>query len=123
MLLFIAIANQLSAHAVWIETAAHGKIGQAQDVKVYFGEYGQGERDKVEKWYSDLKDLTLYGQENMYLKPAISVRILAKQTEINIKPSGKVLLIVLRLKSNGGLSSKCPFFFTSFVVYSVKYKR
>jgi len=60
MLLFSAIANELSAHAVWIETAAHGKIGQSQEVKVYFGEYGQDERDKVEKWYSDLKDLTLW---------------------------------------------------------------
>lgn len=52
--------NQLFAHALWIETASTGKIGQAQTVKVFYGEYVSNERDSVAKWYSDVKEFTLW---------------------------------------------------------------
>ncbi len=60
ILLFVLSINTVFAHSLWIETAATGKIGQSQSVKLYFGEYGQGERDELGKWRSDLKDLTLW---------------------------------------------------------------
>jgi uncharacterized GH25 family protein len=60
LLLLIVSTGSVSAHSLWMETAAAGKIGQAQNVKLHFGEYAQGERDELSKWYSDLKDLTLW---------------------------------------------------------------
>lgn len=52
--------SQLFAHALWIETASSGKSGQAQEVKVYYGEYASNEREETEKWYSDVKDFSLW---------------------------------------------------------------
>lgn len=54
------ITCNLFAHALWIETNATGKTGQTQEVRLYFGEYAQNERDELSKWRSDLKDLTLW---------------------------------------------------------------
>lgn len=54
------ISNLTFAHALWIETSENGKIGTTQTVKVYYGEFVAGERDTVSKWYSDVKDFTLW---------------------------------------------------------------
>lgn len=51
---------QVQAHALWIETATYGKLGTAHDVKVFYGEFALNERDAPEKWYSDVKDFTLW---------------------------------------------------------------
>ena len=59
-LLFMAVSSQLFAHALWIETKTIGKIGSSQEVKVFYGEYVANERDSVVKWYSDVKDFTLW---------------------------------------------------------------
>ena len=53
-------ATAASAHALWIETNASGKTGQSQEVKIFYGEYAENERDSVAKWYSDIKQLTLW---------------------------------------------------------------
>ncbi|MEE1946587.1 DUF4198 domain-containing protein [Pedobacter sp. KR3-3] len=47
------------AHALWIETASTGKKGQAQEVKIFFGEYEENEPDSAAKWFSNLKDFSL----------------------------------------------------------------
>ena len=52
--------SSLFAHALWIETASTGKIGQKQTVKVFYGEYVANERDSVAKWYSDVKEFSLW---------------------------------------------------------------
>jgi len=59
-ILFCFITINLSAHALWIETANTGKIGQQQTVKVYYGEYAANERENISKWYSDVKEFTLW---------------------------------------------------------------
>ncbi|KIO77404.1 nickel transport complex protein, NikM subunit, transmembrane [Pedobacter lusitanus] len=59
-ILFCLVTKNLSAHALWIETGATGKIGQVQTVKIYYGEYAANERENVSKWYSDVKDFTLW---------------------------------------------------------------
>ncbi|TCC84490.1 DUF4198 domain-containing protein [Pedobacter hiemivivus] len=59
-LLFTLGTSQLFAHALWIETASSGKTGQAQEVKVYYGEYATNEREETAKWYSNVKDFTLW---------------------------------------------------------------
>lgn len=52
--------TSIFAHALWIETASTGKVGQKQTVKVFYGEYVANERDSVTKWYSDVKEFTLW---------------------------------------------------------------
>lgn len=47
------------AHALWIETSSTGKKGQAQEVKIFFGEYEENEPDSAAKWFSNLKDFKL----------------------------------------------------------------
>ncbi|WP_316735199.1 DUF4198 domain-containing protein [Pedobacter aquatilis] len=61
-LLFFLLAFSVSsafAHAIWIETASNGKKGQAQEVKIFFGEYEANEPDSAAKWFSNLKDFKL----------------------------------------------------------------
>lgn len=60
ILFFIATANQLFAHALWIETKTTGKIGQSHEVKIYYGEYVTNEREEVSKWYSDVSTFSLW---------------------------------------------------------------
>lgn len=57
-LLLFSISN-IFAHAVWIETASAGKKGQAQQVKVFFGEYSEKDISATKKWFSNLRDFTL----------------------------------------------------------------
>lgn len=52
--------QSLLAHALWIEAKTSGKVGQAEEVKIFYGEYASNERDEVGKWYSDVKDFTLW---------------------------------------------------------------
>ncbi|GGI22667.1 DUF4198 domain-containing protein [Pedobacter mendelii] len=61
-LLFFFLAFSITsafAHALWIETTANGKKGQAQEVKIYFGEYEANEPDSAIKWFSNLKQFKL----------------------------------------------------------------
>jgi len=58
--LFTLATGQLFAHALWIETATSGKSGKQHEVKVYYGEYATNEREEITKWYSDVKDFTLW---------------------------------------------------------------
>ena len=44
-LILMMIANVASAHYIWIETGSSGKIGQPQEVKIYYGEYNEGKRE------------------------------------------------------------------------------
>lgn len=58
--LLLLSVNAAFAHAIWIETNTSGKIGQAQEVKVFLGEYAANERDSIQNWFSNTKDFTLY---------------------------------------------------------------
>lgn len=59
ILCFVAYA-QVNAHALWIETSTYGKKGTPQEVKIFYGEFAAGERDVPEKWYSDVKEFSLW---------------------------------------------------------------
>jgi len=48
------------AHALRIETAANGKIGIAQEVKIFYGEYAEGVDEPFENWYSDVETFKLF---------------------------------------------------------------
>ncbi len=47
-------------HALWMETAINGKKGQAQEVKIFLGEYADNERDSIQHWFSNMRDFKLY---------------------------------------------------------------
>jgi uncharacterized GH25 family protein len=59
-LLMACSASIVFDHSLWIETATTGKTGQAQTVKLFYGEYAQNEKDEFNKWHSDLPQLTLW---------------------------------------------------------------
>lgn len=59
IILFALSIGSTFAHALWIETASTGKKGQAQEVKIFFGEYEGNEPDSAAKWFSNLKDFSL----------------------------------------------------------------
>ncbi|MFW0715591.1 DUF4198 domain-containing protein [Pedobacter sp. N23S346] len=61
-LLFFFLAFSITSafsHAMWIETSSTGKKGQAQEVKIFFGEYEANEPDSAAKWFSNLKSFKL----------------------------------------------------------------
>lgn len=59
--LFAILASKLvSAHALWIETAAVGTKGKQQEVTIYYGEYSHNIIEPLDKWYSDVKDFKIY---------------------------------------------------------------
>ena len=61
LLFLFFVASQSFAHYLWIETNATGKIGQTQEVKVYFGEYTYGVIEKVNgEAFPKVKDFTLW---------------------------------------------------------------
>lgn len=57
-LLVLSISNTF-AHAFWMETSPSGKKGQAQEVRIYFGEYADKDITPVADWFSDTKNFTL----------------------------------------------------------------
>lgn len=59
-LLLMFSVNQLFAHALFIKTAANGKKGTAQEVKVFYGEPGDNQPEKLGDWWSDTKEFSLW---------------------------------------------------------------
>lgn len=57
MLVMMSVAA--GAHTMWIEVKGNGKIGEAQDVRVFFGDYSWGNPTKTAKWYSDIAEYVL----------------------------------------------------------------
>lgn len=52
--------NTLFGHALWIETNTSGKSGQAQEVKIFLGEYAANERDSTQNWFSNMREFSLF---------------------------------------------------------------
>lgn len=56
--LMLTVGNAF-AHALWIQTAPVGKLGQKQTVKIIYAEPGD-KPEKVADWYSDVKTFELW---------------------------------------------------------------
>lgn len=58
------------AHALWIETAPTGRKGVAQEVRIFFGEYSEGNPTPTAKWFSDTRsfNLVLITPDNQEIK-------------------------------------------------------
>lgn len=59
-LILMFSVNQLFAHALFIKTAANGKKGTAQEVKIFYGEPGENQPEKLGDWWSDTKEFSLW---------------------------------------------------------------
>ncbi|MBX3252819.1 MAG: hypothetical protein KF862_01660 [Chitinophagaceae bacterium] len=59
-IVLMMLTFSIYAHALWIETNATGKKGQAQEVKIFYGEYAEFSPEKVKDWYSDVKEFELW---------------------------------------------------------------
>jgi len=58
--LFLLLGSHwVSAHEMWIETKPVGKIGEAQEIKVFFGEFSWNKPTSAAKWFSDIADCKL----------------------------------------------------------------
>ncbi len=78
------------AHAIWIETSATGKTGKSQNVRVYFGEYSENERDSAGHWFSDL------GQFKLWVTAPDGTK-----TELLTKPDGNAFSVNYIPKTKG----------------------
>ncbi len=56
---FVLLSLAANAHTMWIEIKGNGKIGTAQEVFVFFGDYSWGNPTKTAKWYSDISEYKL----------------------------------------------------------------
>lgn len=62
ILLTIAVLalQQANAHFLWLETGAKGTLNQSHEVRVYFGEYTLGEREKTDGHFTYAEEFTLH---------------------------------------------------------------
>ena len=51
LLLCLFSSQLLTANEMWIESKAQGNIGQAQEVKIFFGEFSWGKPTPAAKWF------------------------------------------------------------------------
>lgn len=104
-LLLLFASNATFAHALWIETASSGKLGQKHAVKVFYGEFVANERDSVAKWYSDVKDFSLWLVGPDQKKVQLSLTPETNYVETSFTPEqsgGYTLLISHEAKELGG---------------------
>lgn len=57
---YVGAGLEANAHAIWIQSNPKASKNKAHEVKVYYGEYPEGQPDSVGKWFSDLKDLEVW---------------------------------------------------------------
>jgi uncharacterized GH25 family protein len=76
------------AHALWIETNPVGKKGQAQEVNIFYGEYSEGKPEKIEDWWSDVKEFSIWliGPDNQ--KTQLTVSPVGDHFTTSFTPSG-----------------------------------
>ena len=57
----VLINTQAFAHFFWIETNPKGEIQVSQEIRVYFGEFSAGVREKTDgEVFQNAKDFTLW---------------------------------------------------------------
>lgn len=97
--------NQVFAHALWIETDVNGKLNAKHEVKIFYGEYVANERDSVQKWYSDVRDFTLWLTTPKNEKIKLETKAGANYYGANFTPTQEgvyLLTVVHEAKELGG---------------------
>jgi uncharacterized GH25 family protein len=59
VLMMVLGISSAFAHALWIQTASVGKVGQKQTIRITYAEPGD-KPEKIGDWYSDVKDFELW---------------------------------------------------------------
>ena len=105
------------AHALWIETAATGKAGKMQTVKVFYGEYIENERDSVAKWYSDVAAFTLWlvGPDQKRTKLETVAGVNYYEAKFTPALNGKYTLAISHQAKDLGGTTKYHFLATTIV--------
>ena len=57
---YTGVVQTANAHAIWIESNPAATKNKAHEVKIFYGEYPEGEVEPTAKWYSDLKSLEVW---------------------------------------------------------------
>ena len=60
LLMLLISSSTAFAHALFVETNGTGKIGQSQEVLVYYKEPNDFKKELIADWWSDTKDFTLW---------------------------------------------------------------
>src|SRR5688500_6482211 len=58
--LLLFFTCNLFAHALWIEVNTSGKKGVKKEARIYYGEYSENEPEKVNDWYSDVEEFSIW---------------------------------------------------------------
>ena|SRR6218665_2395974 len=86
---FLLASGSLKAHAIWIETNSAGKLGKAQEVRVYFGEYSENERDSAGHWFSDLGKFHLWAISPGGTKSELTTKEAGNAYSVKFTPTEK----------------------------------
>lgn len=60
VLALIGFSSAGLAHALYIDTPSEGKLGEKQEVKVYYSEFADRTKEKVADWFSDAAEFELW---------------------------------------------------------------
>src|SRR4051812_20916048 len=82
---FLLAVSQVFAHAMWIETSPVGRTGVSQEVRIFFGEFGDKDITPTATWFSDISQFSLVltgpdGKENLLKAVATEKYYLASFT-------------------------------------------
>ena len=59
-LVFCAFSTNMLAHALFIETNSNGTLGYTQKITVFYAEPNDLKKERVEDWWSNTKEFTLW---------------------------------------------------------------
>lgn len=122
LLLTLVIASTLSgntasAHALWIATPPTAHINQPHHIQVFYGEYATQEIEPVGKWYSDVKDFTLWlttpDQQKIQLEKQENPNFF--QSSFTPSQDGIYTLTIVHTTKDLGGTTRLEFSSTSFV--------
>lgn len=96
-LLFLATSTKTFAHFLWLETNPTGKVNQKQEVKIFYGEYADGSKEKVGgEAFEKMKNFTLWAVSPSGEKTELKVEAsdLYYKTSFTPKMNGTYTLIL-----------------------------
>lgn len=117
MLVCTMIGYNASAHALWIATKSSATINQAHPIRIYYGEYAAQEIEPINKWYSDVKDFTLWlttpSQQKVKLEKQAATDFF--QSSFTPTEEGTYTLTVVHPTKDLGGTTKFEFSSVSFI--------
>ncbi|UIR55978.1 DUF4198 domain-containing protein [Sphingobacterium sp. SRCM116780] len=113
--LLLLYGKTSSAHALWIETQATGQRHKPQEVKIFYGEFANNEREAIDKWYSDVKDFTLWLYEPGKEVKKLEVHASENNFSTTFTPTVEGIYYLAIIKEPKDLGGKTKYEFSSLV--------